>query len=247
MRFFVLRVLAFKLETEGISTLFGVRRELSRKHQSINTMSAVSDANSLKEDNKKLKEENQRLKTGNEQLKKRVDELEKEVAELSKKRKASDTGAGGVAKKAKTPAQRKKLFEKWHKSLQRGSAKSKVTNSWGGDIYSVEVKETTPWTPVEFESIFGGKGKKVQPLPDNKPTSQITILRFEDYAAVNELFSGANLAKSGYKVQQWRQRNFQKSYKQGDAESEILCMEVHYNKSKQTLVLKFSMATTDIN
>lgn len=211
-------------------------------------MSAVSDANCLKEDNKKLKEENQRLKTGNDQLKKRVDELEKEVAELSKKRKASDSsGAGGVAKKAKTPAQRKKLFEKWHKSLQRGSAKSKVTNSWGCDFYNVEVKETTPWTPVDFESIFGGKGKKIQPLPDNKPTSQITILRFDDYAAVNELFSGANFAKSGYKVQQWRQRNFQKSYKQGDAESEIVSMEVHYNKSKQTVVLKFSMETTDID
>ena len=46
---------------------------------------------------------------------------------------------------------------------------------------------------------------------------------------------------TGYTVQLWRQRSFQKSYKEGDRDSDLLSMNAHYNKSKQTLQLVFTL------
>lgn len=31
---------------------------------------------------------------------------------------------------------------------------------------------------AEFESMFAGKGTQIQPTPDNKPKSTVTIIRF---------------------------------------------------------------------
>jgi len=186
--------------------------------------------------------ENSKLKKEVAVLKKENEELKRENADLKRKRKASDL-PNEPSKKAKTPAQRKKLFEKWAKALVRESSKSKITNGFSEDPYTVIVKETTPWSMSDFESIFGGKGTKIQPTPDNKPTSQITILKFETYESIQELFGDANIPVDGYKAQSWRQRNFCKSYRQGDLNAELTWLEVHYNKSKQTLQLNFHMKT----
>jgi len=57
------------------------------------------------------------------------------------------------------------------KALPKHSSKSKVTNSWGGDSVAVTIKEQTPWTVADFESVFGGsKGVKIQPTKEIKPT-----------------------------------------------------------------------------
>ena len=187
--------------------------------------------------------ENSKLKKEVAALKKENEELKRENAALkSKKRKATDLSLNEPSKKAKTPAQRKKLFEKWAKALARESGKSKITNAFGGDPYTVIVKETIPWTMPDFESIFGGQGgTKIQPTPENKPTSQTTILFFETYDKIKELFGDACIPSDGYKAQSWRQRNFCKSYRQGDLNAELQSLQVHYNKSKQTLQLYFDM------
>jgi len=186
------------------------------------------------------------LRKENAALKKENAQLKKENSELSaKKRKAPDT-ASEPSKKAKTPAQRKKLFEKWVKALTRESAKSKVTNvSWGfNESYSVQIKETTPWSVADFQSVFGGKGTKIQPTKDNKPTSTITILEFGLIDSIKDLFGDATIEQEGYKVSQWRSRSFQKSYKYGELPAKIDSLQVHFNKSKLTLMLQFQMSMT---
>jgi hypothetical protein len=178
------------------------------------------------------------------QLKKENALLKQENGDLKKKRKSEDAASSGPpTKKAKTPAQRKKLFEKWSKALKRESAKTKITNgSWGGESFSVDVKETTPWSPADFGSFFQGHGTKIQPTPDNKPTSQITILEFSTFDQVKALFDDT-IEQGGYTAASWRRRNFSKSFKSGELNAELESCQVHFNKSKLTLHLKFEMRT----
>lgn len=187
------------------------------------------------------------LRKENAALKKQIVELKKENAELkSNKRKASDSaGADGPSKKAKTPAQRNKLFEKWAKALARESAKTKLTNVWGsGESYLVKINETTPWQVSDFESVFDGKGVKIQPTKTNKPTSTITVLEFVNMEAIKELFGEATIEQEGYKASQWRSRSFKKSYKCGELSAKIDKLQIHFNKSKLSLMLQFHMETT---
>ena len=188
------------------------------------------------------------LRKENAALKKEIVELKKENAELSsRKRKASDTTTiSEPSKKAKTPGQRKKLFEKWTKALTRESAKTKLTNVyWGStELFDVKVKETTPWTVADFASVFGGKGNKIQPTKENKPTSTITILEFDNMESIKDLFGDAVIHEEGYTASQWRSRSFQKSYKCADLPAKIDSLQVHFNKSKLSLMLQFKMSTT---
>ena len=195
-------------------------------------------------DAKKLAREVKSLKAENERLKKEVSDLRKRAA-------ATPPVATSAPKKAKTAGQKKKLFEKWAKALARESKKHKIHNhvagfsySYGANRYEVTVKDAGVWSPDEFNAIFGGYGTKIQPTPDNKPTSVITIIQFGSASSVQSFFKeagGVALVDTGYTVQLWRQRSFQKSYKEGDRDSDLLGMNAHYNKSKQTLQLVFTL------
>jgi len=118
-----------------------------------------------------LKGKREALKKENAYLKKEVATLKTEVSDL-KKRKAP-AAAAPAAEKAKTPAQRKNLFEKWAKAVARQSSKHKITNPGFLERYKAEVKGTVPWSIADFESIFAGGdgGKKIQPTSEKKPTS----------------------------------------------------------------------------
>ena len=165
--------------------------------------------------------------------------LKRELSQM-KKRAAASTTAAPPAKKFKTAGQKKKLFEKWAKALMRESKKQKITNGgWGPDPYDVKVKDTTPMCDADFHALFDGYGTKVQPTPENKPTSVTTILRFNDYDSIRDFFAaaggGATIPEAGYEVQLWRRRNFEKSYKVGLRGATLDIMTVNYNRSKQAL------------
>mmetsp|Transcript_7719 Transcript_7719/g.21504 ORF Transcript_7719/g.21504 Transcript_7719/m.21504 type:complete len:217 (+) Transcript_7719:143-793(+) len=174
--------------------------------------------------------------------------LKKELAEARKKRPAAAPSLdASPSKKARTAGQKKKLFEKWAKALIRESKKHKISTGYGVEMYDVTVKDAGLWTPAEFAELFQGQGKKIQPLPDNKPTSVITILDFTGFEEINRLFSTVggmtSLEEKGYQVQVWRQRNFQKSYHSGDRDASLTGLRVHYNKSKQALSFVFMLGT----
>jgi regulator of replication initiation timing len=193
-----------------------------------------------------LQAENTKLKKENASLTKEVTSLRAENA-LLKKRKATSDVSQPVAKKAKTAGQRKKLFEKWAKACERNSKKHKIHNGCvEDDYYKVEVKETTPWGKADFDDIFGGKGgTTIQPTPENKPTSTITVIQFSDYQSIQNLFGEASISEANFEVQLWRQRSFCKSFKMCDASATLKKLEVEYNKSKQTLKLVFGLQTAD--
>jgi hypothetical protein len=171
----------------------------------------------------------------------------------TKKRKTvEDPSSGPSTQKLKTPGQRKKLFEKWSKAAIRESSKHKITNGgYGGELYTVTVKETTPWMVADFQSMFAGQGVKIQPTPENKPTSQITILEFRTFADIEKLFAecggAASISQDGYKAQSWRSRSFSKSYRNGDLTAELQKLQVHWNKSKLSMHLLFTLETTDMD
>jgi regulator of replication initiation timing len=181
--------------------------------------------------------------------------LVSENAQLKKRKAGASTTADTsepASKRFKTPGQRTKLFEKWAKSLTRESSKHKITN--GGcfnDTYTVTVKEGMPWTVADFESIFAGKGVKIQPTRENKPTSQITILRFGDFDEIAKLCAEVTggaaciIAQDGYQAQSWRSRSFCKSYRNGDLSAGLKSLEVHFNKNKLSLHLQFTLETDD--
>lgn len=175
--------------------------------------------------------------------------LKKELAETGKRTSAPTLSNNPAPKKkARTAGQKKKLFEKWAKALVRESKKHKINNGYGVEPYQVTVKDAGVWSQQDFMELFDGQGKKIQPTPENKPTSVITILDFGDYEDVNTFFTdvgGMAIPETGYEVQKWRQRNFQKSYKSGDRDSSLAGMQVHYNKSKQALSFVFSLCMTD--
>jgi regulator of replication initiation timing len=215
------------------------------------TSNNINNSNNNKENNSSettpLCAENTKLKKEVETLKKENQALRKENEDLKRKRKTStsDSGNEPASKKCKTPMQRRKLFEKWAKALVRESSKSKITNGFGANPYSATVKETTPWTKADFESIFAGHGTKIQPTPEHKPTSQITILRLDTFEQIQRLFADAEIKQEGYSVQAWRSRNFSKSYKAGMYQGFVKHLDVVFHKSKGTMQLEFGMETND--
>jgi hypothetical protein len=208
-----------------------------------------------------LEAENAKLKAENAQLKKRKatssvvsTDTDTSSAPAAKKRKTStDASAGGpTTQKLKTPGQCKKLFDKWSKAAMRESSKHKIVNGgYGGELYTVTVKETTPWMVADFQAMFAGQGVKIQPTPGNKPTSQITILDFGTFGNIEKLFAecggSASIAQDGYKAQSWRSRSFSKSYRNGDLGAELQKLQVHFNKSKLSVHLLFTFGTTDMD
>jgi hypothetical protein len=63
--------------------------------------------------------------------------------------------------------------------------------------------------------------------------------------SIKDLFGEATIEADGYKVAQWRSQSFQKSYKCGDLPAVINRLQVHFNRSKLTLMLQFQMNTTN--
>lgn len=171
--------------------------------------------------------------------------LKREVASLKKRVAASAAAGAPPSKKARTPGQKKKLFEKWANALTRESRKHKVHyDMCAPDAYTIAVKDTGVWTPAEFHDLFDGHGVKIQPTPENKPKAVVTILRFYGFEDVERFFAyvgGAEIAETGYEVQLWRKRRFGGCYQYDTAEARMNEMEVHYNKSRQTLQIVFEL------
>ncbi len=132
------------------------------------------------------------------------------------------------------------------KGLLKESSKHKeVFDMFKPDMYTITIKESKAWSPAEFHTLFDGHGQVIQPLPNNKPKAVVTILRFNTYEEVRQLFqylgNGAEINEYGYEVQLWRKKRFGGVYQYDTAESRICELDVHYNKSRQTLQLVFTL------
>jgi hypothetical protein len=86
--------------------------------------------------------------------------------------------------------------------------------------------------------LFDGKGTKIQPTKDNKPTSVVTIINFtwDEFKATLGEFCPE---REGHECQLWAKGgNFMKGGKSGKGLARIDSVVVEYNKSKLALEIK---------
>ncbi|KAL1658801.1 hypothetical protein GGF50DRAFT_108253 [Schizophyllum commune] len=108
--------------------------------------------------------------------------------------------------------------------------------------------------PADFEGLFGGKGTLIQPTPQNKPKSTVTIISYTA-GQVADLFEGElkTLKGNRWTVGGLPTRNFgggffgggpmtmSKSRKTGACDVTVLGLEVSYSKNNIKCTLKFDV------
>ena len=105
---------------------------------------------------------------------------------------SSEAPAAGPSKadEKKSKMQVKKIFDRYAQFLYRIPSPSDLPWStrrlkkecksdsikFQGSPKTIKIDEV--WEQSEFEAIFSGKGTLIQPTPDNKPKSTVTIIHF---------------------------------------------------------------------
>ncbi|KAG2023931.1 hypothetical protein CC2G_001533 [Coprinopsis cinerea AmutBmut pab1-1] len=93
---------------------------------------------------------------------------------------------------------------------------------------------------AEFQALFGGKGTLIQPTPQNKPTSTVTIIHFNSAQLVD--FFGADITK--LKGNAWTRGGgprFAKSVKLGQCDLRVDSLDINYSKNGMKCTLKFEV------
>eukprot|EP01084_Bolivina_argentea_P263832 446710_1 len=177
--------------------------------------------NKLLQQIKKLKKENKQLKKENNQLKKKA---------------ANNT-------QHKQTINGKKYFQNFAKQLVR-IAKSKKTKFIGWDSI-IEVEQIN-MDKEEFDQLFDGKGNKKQPLPNYRPTSMKTIIKFDTWDDIKKLFSDYGvILNREIQISKWSKcgmcwGKMKASVFLGKDKANVDSLSVEYNKSSSALVLKFN-------
>jgi len=190
-------------------------------------------------------------------LKRRIIELEDALAETEgerpakRARKSDPVGLGlgtasAKAEEKKKKAQIKKIFDRLKKECKSDGVKFQHQ--------CLTIKFDEVMTAEEFDAIFGGKGTLVQPRPDNKPTSTVTIIQFNNQEQIQELFGDELKPLKGNKWSVGGQpirvgsgggRSFSKSQKIGPCDVEIRSLETTFSKNGLKCTLKFDIAQSD--
>jgi len=227
----------------------------SAKKRKLNNSTTMEDSDSgseydpVKEDKKSPKESVKTLKAKILKLEAENKRLKEENKKLkSKAFKDRLTPVASARNKVRTPAaidrMKKKYLKKWATRLPKvaGMKKTKFTG-----CFKEIVIEDVGFEKDDFEAIFGGKGYLVQPRPDHKPKSTVTIREFSSWSDIEPLFKGDGFAlQETLTVSIWRNRNFSKSYFWGNGEAKITAMSACYNKSRKVLSLKFQCERDDV-
>ncbi|KAK7433986.1 hypothetical protein VKT23_020450 [Stygiomarasmius scandens] len=197
-----------------------------------------------------------------EAMRKRIIELEEQVeqqqqqppAKRARKSAAADddapvasgSGTNSAAAEKKRKLQLKKIFDRLAKECKSDSCK------FQGSPKSIKFDEVLEES--EFDSIFKGKGTLIQPTPQNKPKSTVTIIQYNSAAQIQELFGSELKDLKGFR---WSRggiptrtfgggfggfgSTFSKSVKQGACSVSIRSLQVEYSKKGMKCVLKFEV------
>ncbi|KDQ11172.1 hypothetical protein BOTBODRAFT_468595 [Botryobasidium botryosum FD-172 SS1] len=162
---------------------------------------------------------------------------------------ATAAASSSKADEKKIKIQMKKIFDRLKKEAKSDTCK------FQGSPKHVKVDEVLEVS--EFEALFGGKGVLIQPTPQNKPKSVVTIIEFQTQAQIEELF-GSDLSKQlPIKGNYWSRggipvrapfrfggfggNTMSKSVKQGAIDVRISHIEVNYSKNNMKCTLKFTL------
>ncbi|KZV68110.1 hypothetical protein PENSPDRAFT_634911 [Peniophora sp. CONT] len=152
----------------------------------------------------------------------------------------------GDAPNALTPAQKKKddkkhqaqikkLFDRLKKECKSADVK------FQGSDKSVKFDEVLE--KPEFDTLFKGRGTLIQPTPENKPKSTVTIIDFSG-AQAEEFFRESGAKLDTLKGTRWTiggGPRFAKSEKIGACDVRIQGMSVQYSANSMKATLKFDV------
>ncbi|KAJ7742019.1 hypothetical protein B0H16DRAFT_1563872 [Mycena metata] len=152
---------------------------------------------------------------------------------------AGPTASSSKVEEKKRKMQVKKIFDHLKKECKSDSVK------FQGSVKTIKFDEV--FEQAEFETLFGGKGHLVQPTPQNKPKSVVTIIEFSFFGDELKPLKGNVWSRGG----EHPQRSFgffgggggglSKSIKQGTCDVTIRSLEVNYSKNNLKCTLKFEV------
>ncbi|KJA26794.1 hypothetical protein HYPSUDRAFT_180336 [Hypholoma sublateritium FD-334 SS-4] len=93
---------------------------------------------------------------------------------------APTPNASAKADEKKRKIQVKKIFDQLKKDCKSNDVK------FQGTAKTIKIDEVLE--PADFDAMFAGKGLLVQPTPECKPKSTVTIMRFENQAQIAAFF-----------------------------------------------------------
>ncbi|KAJ7473991.1 hypothetical protein FB451DRAFT_1034958, partial [Mycena latifolia] len=158
---------------------------------------------------------------------------------------AVPTASSSKAEEKKRKMQIKKIFDRLKKECKAEGLKFQGSPK---TIKFDEVLET-----AEFETLFGGKGRLVQPTPQNKPKSAVTIIEFNTAAHLQSFFgdelkplkgnlwSKGGVPTRGFGFFGGGGGGFSKSVKHGTCDVSIRSAEISYSKNNLKCTLKFEV------
>ncbi|EDR00684.1 uncharacterized protein LACBIDRAFT_333918 [Laccaria bicolor S238N-H82] len=138
------------------------------------------------------------------------------------------------AEEKKSKMQIKKIFDRLKKECKSDGLK------FQGSPKTIKIDEV--WEQSEFEAIFSGQGTLIQPTPNNKPKSTVTIIHFKTKAQVEEFFGNELKDLRGNRWTRGGGPHFAKSLKQGPCDVQINSFEVNYSKNGMKCSLKFEVS-----
>ncbi|GLB36786.1 hypothetical protein LshimejAT787_0310730 [Lyophyllum shimeji] len=198
-----------------------------------------------------------------EAMRARIIELEDELAQLRPTKRArtndssepatltaASTSAAGPstasakADEKKRKMQVKKVFDRLKKECKSDAVK------FQGTLKTIKFDEV--YSEAEFECLFSGKGLLIQPTPNNKPKSTVTIIHFDTQAHIESFFGdelkplkGNHWTRGGMPARKFGAgfgglgSTFTKSVKTGAVDVAIRSFEVNYSKNNMKCTLKF--------
>lgn len=117
-------------------------------------------------------------------MKQEIRSLQKRVKKLVKIVKSLQSNEEKTPSVSKSNGHGKKQFKAFASALQQ-VAKLKKTNFFGDDDGDITVESVMIFD--DFDALFGVKGTKIQPTPNNKAQSVKTIIEFQDWKSVKAL------------------------------------------------------------
>ncbi|KAH7101547.1 hypothetical protein BKA62DRAFT_703305 [Auriculariales sp. MPI-PUGE-AT-0066] len=158
----------------------------------------------------------------------------------------STSAATTKASDKKRQAQLKKIFDRVKKECKSVECK------FQGTPKTIKFDEVLEYE--EFQGLFSGKGTLIQPTPQNKPTSTVTIIDFNRYQ-VADFFGDELKALTGFRWSRGGipQRNFgfmgiggglSKSQNEGSCDVELRSLQINYSKNGMKCNMKFEVAET---
>ncbi|KAJ7159693.1 hypothetical protein C8R46DRAFT_1164890 [Mycena filopes] len=158
---------------------------------------------------------------------------------------AASSASSSKAEEKKRKMQVKKIFDRLKKECKSDAVK------FQGSEKSIKFDEVLE--PAEFETLFGGRGHLVQPTPQNKPKSVVTIITFNNATHIQNLFgdelkplkgnvwSRGGIPQRGFGFFGGGGGGLSKSIKQGACDVTIRALEVNYSKNNLKCTLKFEV------